>query len=82
MDFSIKRIESGPVRGLGAPMHRKDRAPEFTIEGEEERPEPDGDRRNRRDGHDEQGAHHDHDDDTPISPKLDDEAGGRLDVTA
>jgi len=78
VDLRIERIESGPVRGPGAPMRRKDReAPEFSIEGDAERPD-----RGRHGEDAEQGARSDRDEDTPISPKLDDEAGGRLDVTA
>jgi hypothetical protein len=73
MDFSIHRIESGPVRGPGTPKRRKERgAPEFSVEGEPEQPG----------GDPSEADAHPHEDDTPISPKLDDEAGGRLDVTA
>lgn len=72
MDFSIRRIDSGLIRGPGASKRRKERAhPEFSVDGEPqhpdsealpERPEPGGD--------------------TSVSPMLDDEAGGQLDITA
>jgi hypothetical protein len=76
MDFSIRRIESGPVRGPGAPQRRKEQdAPEFSLEVE---PEPEPEPSDPESGE----SAHQPDDEAPISPKLDDEAGGRLDVTA
>ena len=76
MDFSIRPIESGPVRGPAAPKRRKERAaPEFSVGGE-------GEGQPERADSEPCGAGSDCEDETPISPVLDDEAGGRLDVTA
>jgi hypothetical protein len=70
MDFSIRRIDSGTVRGLGSSKQKKNgQHPEFDLERDDaERPAP--------------GATPERLDDAPVAAPEDDEAGGRLDVTA
>ena len=74
MDFSIRRIESSPVRGSG-PSKRRRREEEqavFDLDLEHARPA-------QQPAPEPSTQHHE---DTPVSAPDEDEAGGRLDVTA
>jgi hypothetical protein len=72
MDFSVRRIESNPTRGVGPPRRRRrDGEGEFDLELAEEQPaEP---------APSESSAPHR---DTPVAPPSEDDVGGRIDLTA
>lgn len=80
MDSPIRPIQDSPVSGP-APVHRRRKNDERPFDLERELAHG-GRHRSKDDDREGPGPPENHHEDTPVAPPDEDEAGGRLDVTA